>query len=360
MYGTNTILDSLAAFDAQTVLEYGEDRLLDVFQQSLDAHNRLVEDMLASIGVEFTNDRVRRYGVESRMQMIPADEFTRADAQKIELGGVDIGFPLRLWQISLQWTRKHLEVKTVREARAEMAAAQRADVTRVREQVQRALFTPTNNLTYVDRLVDGVTIPLRALLNADGAPIPDDDFGNSFDGSTHTHYLATASLDAAAVQALLDTVIEHGVTGQVRLYINRAQEATVAGLANFTPYTPPLIVPGPGSTEPQATGRTLQPFDIYNRPIGVWNGAVEVWVKSWVPANYLLAVEIDPANAVLAVRTRPGIAARGELRIVAEDERYPLRAQTMEREFGVGVWRRENAAVLYTGGATYQTPSFTA
>jgi hypothetical protein len=47
------------------------------------------------------------------------------------------------------------------------------------------------------------------------------------------------------------------------------------------------------------------------------------------------------------------------LQIGAEDEAYPLRAQTLEAEFGVGVWTRTNGAVLYVGGTSYVIPTIT-
>lgn len=360
MYGTNTILDTLMEFDRQNVLDYGEDRLLADFQRSLDAHNALVDDMVAPL-VEPTTDRVRRYGTEQRMTMIEADEFTRADAQKVAPAGVDVGFPLRLYQISLQWTRSHLLLRTPADLAKDLAAAQRADIANVRAAVQRALFTPTNNLTYLDRRIDGTTLPLRALLNADSAAIPDNDFGVSFDGATHTHYLARAggSVAASDIESAIATVVEHGVTGQIVIYINRAQEAAVAAMANFTAWTPLRLERGGGFTGDLAQGGTEQPFDIYNRSIGLWNGNIEVWIKPWVPASYIAVCEIDPGRRILARRRREGVNL-DIFQIVADDEKYPLRARTLEREFGVSVWGREQAAILYTGNTTYAAPTITA
>jgi hypothetical protein len=355
-FGTNTVLDTLLAYTGSSVLDYGEDRLLDAFQSSLNAHNALVQDMIGPL-VEFTSDRVRRYGSDQKIDMIEADEYTRADAQKVSPNGVDIGFPLRPYQVSLQWTRKHLQVSTPADLAKTMIAAQRADLANVRKAIQRALFTPTNNLTYRDRMIDNVTLPLRALLNADGAAIPEDDFGNTFDGATHTHYLGTASFVAADVEAAVNTVVEHGVNGPVLICINKAQQAAISGFANFDPLLQVNIQPGGGSTADQVINKgTLAPFDVNNRMIGVWNGAVEVWVKPWVYANYVVVIESDPVKRPLVHRTRAGSTGMGELRLVAENEQYPLRAETMEREFGVSVWGREQAAILYTANAVYAAP----
>ena len=356
MYGSHGVLDQLRLITDQTVLVYGEDTLLADFRNSLDAHNALVDDMVGPL-VETTTDRIRRYGTDARMDMIEIDEYTRADAQKAQPAGSDIGFPLKGYQISLQWTRRFLQVSTPADLAIAMIAAQRADVVNVRRAVQRALFTPTNNLTYKDRMIDGVTLPVRALLNADGAPIPEDEFGNTWNGASHSHYLGTNSLAAADINAALDTVIEHGVGGSLLMYINRAQEAAVTGFANFEPYRQALLTPGGGSTDPVVDGgQAIRPFDVNNRPIGVWNGNVVVWVKAWVPASYILVLDTDPDRKVL-VRRRRAATNLDVFGLVANDENYPLRAETMEREFGIGVWGRENAAVLYTGNATYAAPT---
>lgn len=357
MYGTHSILDQLALIRNQTAVEYGEEALAQDFANWLAAQNLLVNMMVGDL-VEFTDVRLTTYGTGQRLEMVIADEYTRPDAQKVRPTPTDIGFPLHSYQVSLQWTRKFLTVSTVADLAVAAQAVGEADARNVRRAIQRALFTPTNNLTYKDRLIDDATIPLRALYNADSAPIPEDEFGNTFDGSTHTHYLARAggSLAASDIEGLINTVTEHGVSGSVRLYINRAQEAAVVGFANFTHLPLPLINQAPGSTDDTARGAAFQPFDVYNRLIGVWNGAVEVYIKPWIPANYLVCVEIDPGKRVLRYRRRAA-TGNGELTLVAQDERYPLRAETSEREFGISVWGREQAAVLFAGDTTYAAPA---
>jgi hypothetical protein len=356
-YGTNSVLDALLAIDNANVYDYGEDRLLADFQRSLAAHNALVDDMLGDLA-ESTTDRIRRFGVDTKLSMTEIDEYTRADAQKVPPTGSDIGFPLKGYQISLQWTRRYLQVATPAELAAKMNAAQRADISNVRVQALKALFTPTNTTTYKDRMIDNVTLPLRALLNADSEPIPDNDYGTTFDGSTHTHYLGTASFVAANIVSLVSTIVEHGVNGPVQIYINPAQEAAVSAFANFVPLQYPNLTPGGGQTTPIGDG-VRAPFEIYNRQIGWWDGAIPVWVKAWVPAAYVLAFEADPSRRVLVRRRRAVGGNTDALAIVAEDEKYPLRAQTLEREFGISVWGRDQAAVLKTDNATYSAPTIT-
>jgi len=348
-YGTLQVLDTQAA--NQTIAQFGEDRAFAAIQANLDAHNMIVREMIGDL-VDPTVDRQRRYGGVAEGEMVEVDEYGTADAQKIA-AGVTVGFPMRLFQYSIQWTRLYMMNRTVAELDAQYVAARTADIRNIQRQIKRALFTPTNNLAYIDRLVDNVNVPLRALVNADGTAIPNDPYGQPFDSSTHTHYLATTTLTEAAALNVVETVVEHGFGVGVRLYINRASEATFRAFSNFTPYFDMRIQPG--ANERTAPGRTLDMGTMYNRAIGIF-GPAEVWVKPWVPSGYLFCFDAASPLKPLVLRTRDGGLA-GDLTIAADHEHYPLRAQTMDREFGIGVWNRTNGAVLYVGGATYTAPT---
>jgi hypothetical protein len=349
-YGTLNTLDTLAA-SQQTIAAYGEDNAFIAIQAALDAHNSIMQDA-RSIMIEDTTDRQRRYGGADNMSMDEVDEFGRGDAQKIS-AGVTVGFPLRLFDVSVQWTRKFFQNATGKELAAQFTAVTDAHRKRFVRELKKALFIPTNNTTYVDRLIDNVTLPLRALVNADSQAIPIGPNGEVFDAATHTHYLARVStLAASDITGLLNTVREHYATGNEFLYINQAQESAVRAFdTNFTPYLDRRIIPP--STEQAARGE-LSPFNLYNRAIGIFDGA-EVWIKPWIPANYMLAW-IDTVKPLVLRERTPGA---GSLTIAAEDEAYPLRARTMESEFGIGVWQRAGAAVLYTGGTSYTAPTIT-
>lgn len=349
-YGTLNTLDTLAA-SQQSIAAYGEDNAFTAIQAALDAHNNIMRESLGAF-VEMSTDRQRRYGGADNMSMDEVDEFGRGDAQKIA-AGVTVGFPLRLFDVTVQWTKKYFQNKAAAELAAQFVAVTDAHRKRVVREVKKAVFTPTNNTTYVDRLVDGVTLALRALVNADSQAIPIGPNGETFDSSTHTHYLARVStLAASDITAVLNTVREHYATGNAYLYINQAQEAAVrAFTTNFTAYVDSRIVPA--STTQTAKG-TLPPFNLYNRPIGIFDGA-EVWVKPWIPANYMVAW----LDTVKPLVMRERAAGSGMLVIAAEDEAYPLRAKTLEAEFGVGVWQRAGMAVLYVGGTSYSAPTIT-
>ena len=101
-------------------------------------------------------------------------------------------------------------------------------------------------------------------------------------------------------------------------------------------------------------GVTLDISRTDNRAIGVI-GSAELWVKPWIPANYALAWDANGPKP-LAFRQRAQTGLQG-LRIAATNSNYPLTAQYMEAEFGMGVWTRTNGAVLYFGGTSYTDPT---
>src|SRR3712207_2759341 len=112
-YGTLSVLDTLAA-SQQSAAAYGEDRAFEQVEAARVIHNRLVMEALGALA-EVTVDRQRRYGGgDDGSTADELDEFGRPDASKIS-AGVTVGFPLRKYGESLQWTRDYFEVTSAAE-----------------------------------------------------------------------------------------------------------------------------------------------------------------------------------------------------------------------------------------------------
>lgn len=347
-YGTLTTLDTLAS-SLSTIAVIGEDQAFAAIDAALSAHNALMNDMISSFA-EQTTDRMRRFGGDASMQMDEIDEYGRADAQKIA-AGQNVAFPLKLFGGTLQWTRKYFQNATGAELAAQVTGMMTADVRNFNYQLKLALFNPTNYTT-TDRLTDHLSLDVKRLANADGAQLPLGPNGETFDGSSHTHYLGTSSFAASDLTSLINTLVEHFATGSVEVYINSAQEATVRGFTGFTPYVDARLV---NQSNAIVATAPLNVMNMNNRAIGIF-GAAEVFVKPWVPSGYVAGV-VKGVTPPLVYRTRN--AASAGLQLVADNEQYPLRARSWEREFGLGAWDRVAAAVLYTGNATYAAPTLT-
>jgi hypothetical protein len=350
-FGTNTTLDTLAA-SQQTIAQFGEDRAFDAIQAGFDAQNNLLNQALDGL-VEKTGDRQRRYGGTDNMTFGLLDQYGTPDAQKVT-AGVTIGVPLNGLGRSLQWTYTAFQRMTGAQMAAQTTALMLGDRLAVLRLLKTAWMTPTN-YSFLDVLVDNVSLPVKALVNADGAAIANGPNGETFNGSSHTHYLATASLVAADLTALSDTLVEHTAEGNLVFYINKAQQTAVSALTGFTAIQPVRVTPA--STTAFVEG-DLEPMQLNNRLIGVFgNSSAEVWVKPWVPANYILGAVLNHPMRPFLMRQDPVLGS--DLHVIYEDEVHPLRARGTGRTFGFGVWNRTAAAVLYTGGGSYVTPTIT-
>lgn len=349
-YGTLSVADLLASVRVgATVYEVGEDRTWKTIQSYMAAHNTIQMEMMQGL-VEPTTERIVGTGGVATMQMDDLDEFGRADAQKVTAGAT-LGFPLRKYGGAIQWTRSYFEEATLDEFVAQVDAMLTADELNIQKQIKRALFL-SSNYTTTDIFRDKLPIPVKRLVNADSMELPTGPNGETFTAASHTHYLArVGTLAASDVSGVISTVTEHYNGGSARLYINQAQEAAIRAMtANFTAYLDARVVPA--STATYARG-TLDQSNVYNRAIGVFDSA-EVWVKPWIPANYMFAFLVGPQKP-LAMRTRR--TGSGAFGVDYEDESYPLRARQYGREFGIGVWNRTNGAVLFVGGTSYTDPS---
>lgn len=341
---------SLMAVTNQSVIEFGEDTVARVLAADIAAHNIVVTDMLSTLSVD-TTDRQDLSGTSIGGEFVEADEYGRAPTQK-DTAGTPVAYPMRKYAYSVGWTRDWLKQATPADLALRVQQVKKADLKNIRRQLQRSLFLATN-YTFTDYLIDRYPLGVKRLANADSAPIPEGPYGETFDGTTHTHYTArVGSLAASDIDALIENVTEHVLTSQVRLVINQSNVSDLDALSGFTPLTGPYIIPG-SATDTTATKLDVSRSD--NRLVGYWNGAHEVWTKPWAISNYVLAYDVQGLRPLKRrQRVQPGL--RG-LRLVAELDMYPLKAEYMEREFGFGVWNRTSAAVLYIGDTSWADPT---
>jgi hypothetical protein len=343
------VQDSVAAFNEQT--------LADRVAEALAVHNGALQEAVEDFAI-LTNQYQLPYGVADDFEIQVLDQFGSPDVSATSAAGT-IGLPLRFHGGAVQWTRHFLLNTAVGRLLSIIDSAAAKDRQYVVRQIRQRLLTPTNTTGYNDALQTRNTYTVHALLNGDGMAIPNGPNGETFNGASHTHFNAEASLSEAGLQVLIDDVVEHGVDGTVVIYINRAQEAAIRAMTtSFTAYVDARITPGSGITTADGD---LNPFSPTDRAIGLFNGA-EVWVKPWVPANYQIAFDQGAGNdKPLAIRTRSGAMAgdayQGGFGQLYEDEVHPLRARALGREFGVGVNQRHKAAVNYSGGASYVAPA---
>lgn len=348
-------ISALQQIRFQSVAEYGLDTVQQVLAADLAAHNQIVREMVGDLA-DMTTDRQRKYGTSITGEMTEVDEYGRGPSAKTTAGGT-VGFPLRLFQFALGWTEKWMQTNTPADLAIATIQSEQAHVRRIRLELKKSLYLSTN-FTFQDFLIDKVDLSVVRLINADSSQIPDGPNGETFNGASHTHYLARAggALAATDVTSLVDHVVEHGHGSQVRIAIARADEAAWRALTGFKAYEDPrLILPIAAAAQ---AGQRLDITRLDNRAIGLL-GAAEIWVKPWAIANYGFCWDAGSPLKPLAYRQRSATSMQG-LRVAARLAMFPLVAEYMEAEFGMGVWNRTNGAVLYWGDTTYADPTITA
>lgn len=345
--GTHDI-SSLLTVKFQSADEFGLDDLARTLQADLAAHNAAVVEMVQDMA-EITTEREGVSGTSSDGEMLEVDEYGLAPTQKPEVGE-RVAWPLRLFQFNIGWTAKYLQVATPADLAQAQLDAEAAHWRAVVREIKRAIYGSAN-YNYRDHLIDKMVLGIKRFVNADGAGIPNGPNGESFDGTTHTHYDANNGWLAAALTAAINDVLEHGHGGAVKVAINTADETAVRGLSGFVPYPDPRIIYRATDTP----GQTLDISRLDNRAIGVFGGA-EIWTKSWALDNYPFTWDSADPRKPLKFRQRGQTSLQG-LRIAFENADYPLYAKDMEAEFGVGVNERTNGHVLYVGGSSYVNPT---
>jgi len=345
--GTLDITD-LQAARLISAADYGLDTIQQVLQADLAGHNERVNMMLSEM-CELTADRQRIYGTSVSGAMVEVDEYGKAPTQK-NVAGSAVGFPLRKFQFNLGWTAEWFKRHTPADMAAAVIAAETAHQMEIVRQIKKAAFSNVN-YTFPDFLVDNVPLYVKRFVNADSASIPNGPNGETYDGATHDHYNANATLTAAAMLANINDVIEHGFGGAVKVAISTTNEAAVRALSGFNAYVDPRIIYRVTDTP----GETLDISRLDNRAIGIFGGA-EVWVKSWAIAGYQFAWDAASPQKPFVFR-QDGAGGLQGLRIAATLDDYPLYSQFMESEFGVGVWTRTNGAILDHGNGAYTVPT---
>ncbi len=340
-------IGSLLAANNQSLASYGTDLIAPILAADNALFNAQVDDFLADFSMK-TSERQVLAGSSIGGNMMELDEFSRQPTQK-DLPGYLVGVPLRKFGFATGWTQDYLDNATPADLAIKQQAAQGADLRRTRYEIQRAVFLPTNS-TFPDMNVDNVPLPVKAFINADSTPMQNGPNGEVFDGSTHTHYQANATLTAAAVQATVANVAEHRVGVSLRLYISQLDAAAFALLSGFVPLQVPYVTLNTAAN--QVASPRLNIGQVDNRQVG-WFNAAEVWTKPWIPQNYLVVVDVAAPLKPLARRVRKDDKG---LYIAAQLDTHPLHAQYIQRYQGFSAWNRTALAVLKFNNGSYAAP----
>jgi hypothetical protein len=333
---------------------------IDKIQQSLASEtawtNQVVNELLADL-VQPTTNQSEIWGSAVAHTMDEVDELGGSLPKK-QLPGITASVPLRRFTQRLSWSEKYFQLKTPSEIASEYLALKKGYLLEVQKQVKKAIYNNVN-YSYVDSLFNGVTLSVKQFCNADGGYVlPDSPGGATFTSSSHDHYPGEASFTPGFIDSLVSTVTEHGGGNTRGLKI----VCSLTDVANFTSASAGFTSLPDANIQTLTTqltsGRTADYSDLENRLLGFWSGNVEVWVKPWAIANYVVCYASGATPKPLLYRQREESALQG-WHIAPKISDYPLLAENTESEFGLAAFNRTALAVLYFANATYAVPTIT-
>jgi len=341
-------LDDLRAVKYASAASFGLDTINSVLQADLAQYNAMVSESLAWLAEPVTEQQ-RVYGTSAQIDMFEIDEFGKPVGGK-NIVGETVAFPIRNFASGWGFTDQSFKIATPAEIAERYLQVRRGHADRMVKEIQKAIFNDTN-FTFVDPF-NKVSLGVKRLINADSSKIPQ--FGGAtFTGSTHTHYLAKAgsSLALTDITAAITHVREHGMSKGVRVLINASNKATVTALTGFVALSSAFIA----YNATDSTIVKMDNSDLSNQMIGYISDC-EVWVKPYVPANYILVAATEEAEKVLGYRQLPQAEMQG-LQIAAPYSNFPLIAEHATATYGFGVWNRLGAACLYIGDTSWANPT---
>ena len=307
-----------------------------------------------------TEDFKVRYKLPGGGRLQRRQEQTATQAVKAS-GGWDVGFPLEdfgariladditLAKMRLQEYSRHIDTVFIQDANT------------YRFEMLRAIYNNAAR-TFIDPLKGSITV--QPLANNDAVLYPP--VTGSESEATGNHYLVSGYTSANISDTnnpfprIVGKLEDHFGANQggsnIVVFINPAQVAKVAALADFVDYVDRFVVPGDQTATVTGLPRIPASARVIGRSMsGAW---VAEW--RWVPADYMLAIHAD-APPPLRERVDPAAEGLGQgLQLVAQDREFPLQSAHYRHRFGLGVANRLNGVVmqLKTGAdADYATPT---
>lgn len=348
MIGTYNSTDTLSY--KLGVKDYGIDNLAKQIVESLNALNQELDENVSQLAWK-TENAVAVYGMSYGSEKgVEVDEFGNASAVK-SIEYAEVAFPLKRYAFAAGWTNEFIQNATAGQMLGIHNKIQIEYQQRVLLELKKAIYNNTNYS--VKDPITNTTLAVKRFLNADGDVIPNSVYGDTFTGSTHTHYVAkaNATLAASDIDGLITHVTEHGNTHNVKIYIANADRGLLAAISGgkFMPLSLSVLAySGENYTKETRSGPTMD-----NQLIGYWD-AVEVWTKPMGIHNYLLCVDTGSPEKPLGYRVPERNAG---LHLESKFEPYPLVADNYKVQFGFGVLNRTAGAVLYVGNTTWANPT---
>lgn len=228
-----------------------------------------------------------------------------------------------------------------------------------RHEILYRMFNNTQD-EVVDKRHGALTI--EPLANGDSVTYPPVEGSDT--EATENHYLETGYAATAIsdtdnpFRTAADDLIHHGVntTDDIPIahFINPAEQPETEALTGFIEYVPPQIQRGADTDQVLMPSRPLP-----GKVIGYIGGMGWVSVWNWIPANYMISVNLA-APQPLRMRVDPAETGLGSggLQLLPEERYGQITYNAWRLRFGIGAANRLSGVVTEFGtGGTYTVPA---
>jgi len=343
--------------------------LMDGLQQELAVYNQTRQPMVNLLaddrGSAQGEDRHIMYGSVQSSAMRPWAERS--------ISGGEVTAKYWTWNIPLVAKQLYAVEMTTHYVKTSNSAGLMKMMASVRDQAYlferrlmiESLFKNTNT-ALVDSFDSKLSLTGKPLFNNDADRIPVPYLSNTF-ASSHQHYIgsATSALDAAATNALVLLLREHGYEN-VALVMGEAAYATMRGITGYSDFTvvrPVTPNQPPYNQSGQTPARTGDAYRNTYAGISGWDhrgtyngvyGTVDIVVTPEVPANYVLAVTKDKKPLATVDPTIASLSG------IQQNTFTMGKSQIWGLEYARGCTVAEPAAaaVLYFASTSYTIPTW--
>ena len=203
----------------------------------------------------------------------------------------------------------------------------------------------------------------------DYVPLP---YGGKVFDSSHNHYVHNNTGFGELLDAMIEHLAEHGVSGPYTALVSRADTASYRALRYFTQIisTQTQIIDRGGDTTAAGQRLTYGTIDQGPMPlIGYYdagNGVIELRASQRIPTGYVALIRTFGINVpgnplVLRVHDLPigGDVAFGAFIVPSEADEggYPLKQFNIEMEYGFGTGEDRTAGVVGRQAGSFANPT---
>lgn len=338
------------------------------FQQTVQIRNSRRQRLIDFLTYSVTNpvESIPQFGGGGDFEVASEFGVPRSNTQDAEY--FQLGFPFEWYDTANRFTWRFLAEATAEQVRAINAQVLEADNRLVFRDVMRTLFNKENRVANIKKQAYTV----YGFYNGDGT-VPPEVGATEFNGD-HSHYLVSgaATIDPGDLEALTDTISEHGYNrsngAEIVIMLNKVEGDVVrnfrsvanggTGRYDFVASQgqPSILVPREVQTEGARAAGSLRGMNV----IGTYGEAIIVQ-EDYIPAKYLVAFATGGESSLtnpIGIREHANPSLRGLRLVKGRKDDYPLQDAIYQRGFGTGIRQRGAGAVMQIKAAgTYAAPS---